>query len=436
MSGHPPPWRLTIRQPSPPDIPKICDCPILKNEESLDDYFIFESTAPLTQGGGFGFVVGAIAKPAFEKLVNETFAKIQLKSVDLGMRPVVIKEVKVSRKSALEEVKQETRMMRYLMLLRERDADLRGHLPGYYGCFTALKDNLVPVAYLVMDRILGAPLVPPPSPFDALKLSPFDPSKLSPFGPNANPHPKGKSKSRPLIGTRNLGLAKPVEVFDLLVEYNRNNGDKEALRRLCNLVFKPLAKIIARLHSHGVVHGDVKPSNLMFGHTGASSSEAPSPTGVYLIDFGHTCLNPARIKALKLTSYPPCTKHSLSGLGRAIWRDDFSSIDVATRSLTAEGHSLRFDHFERDDWWGVFYSIYIGITGASWPSHHEIFEAAAVGSSVDQRAESYRDACLTLFKQALERHGLTRVCPWTWKLMELIGGSAPLEDIQNHVLTA
>ena len=112
----PPPLRLKLKPKSPPKIPEICDCPVLQNGESLDKYFIFESYAPLSQAGGFGFVVGALAKPAFETLINKYFKKMDLKPVDLAMQPVVIKEVNLEEPVHLEEVKKETRIMRYLML--------------------------------------------------------------------------------------------------------------------------------------------------------------------------------------------------------------------------------------------------------------------------------------------------------------------------------
>lgn len=455
MAGRPPPLRLRAKTPSPTltKPPKICDCPILENEESLDKYFIFESYAPLSQAGAFGFVVGALAKPAFETLTNETFKRIDLEPVDLGMQPVVVKEISLVNPSHLEEVKQETRIMRYLMLLKQRDPALTHHLPAYYGCFTAIKDGS-PVAYIVMDRILGADLkasTPLASPFDLREVSPFGDALLEGEATKTDSE-ETKTDGKALLDSESKGstrskqskalghlkgplFAKPVEVFDLILSYHEDQSNKDYLKHLCSQVFIPLAKTLAALHSHGVVHGDVKPSNLMFGHTGRGGSGVPSPVGTYLIDFGHTCLNPALVSALKLTSYPTCTRHPLGATKesrQSIWYGDFSSIDIGLRYKTYKNEPVDFEDFLLDDWWGWYYTVFATLGGNAMEDNQSHFEEAALREESYQEAiSSFRAKTQGTFEYYLKALKLIDLCPPVWRLMKLIGGSPSSAQIRQ-----
>ena len=430
---------------------------------------MFESYAPLSQAGAFGFVVGAMAKPAFQTLTNASFKKMDLKPVDLkpvdlepvdlAMHPVVIKEVTLEEKSNLEEVKKETRIMRYLMLLRQRNPFLRDHLPGYYGCFTGLSSSSLPVAYLVMDRIVGASLAKTDaSPFDVTRVSPFDASKgwakakAKAKATNYNPTtPPGHVYTSPLFSptspspSKRLALfsptppsppkppkqlgkpifQKPVEVFDLLSTYLENPTDTHFLKTLCTQVLVPLAKVLHELHTHNVAHGDVKPSNMMYGHTGADS-----PVGVYLVDFGHTCLNPALVSALNLTSYPTCAGHPLEPA--SIWHGGYSTIDIGMRYKTFAGQKLSFDDFVRDDWWGFYVTVHSLFSPMDYPDHEAMFKhGQARGDNPHDTIKAYREECLDIFLNDLAKAGVAKdsLCPRVLALAKAIGTSKPLAEI-------
>ena len=402
MPGRPPFLKLRRRSPSPTATPpKIGDCPVLTEDKSLDHYFWFESKEALTEAGGFGFVMPVVAQESFQALVKKQFRKFKLKAPELALRPLVVKQVGVTEPAHLKEVQQESLVLRYLMLLRQRLPILAKHLPGYYGCFSGVSDNK-PVAYIVMDRVLSEA---------GVEAAEFDLDVWQ------------KAEAGEAIDSKHLmDRDRPVEVFDMIVESFDAPDPPKAIQELCVKVFRPLAKVLATMHRYKVVHGDIKPSNLMYGHLGTSDG-SPSSVGLYLVDFGHSCLDPT----LGYTQFPSCKEHPLGP--DEIWSpESFDSIDPETRLKIYQGKPLSFDDFRRNDWWGFLYTCFTSIGGGGYPVLPKYFAKYPDGGAAEIMTDFHK-AWKRSFHYYLEGLKVSGLCPKVWALCDAIMERRPLSEL-------